>query len=275
MRNLLYLISRFHLIMLLLILEGIAIVSLRNHYSYQDAMITTMSSNISGKIMTTRSDIMDYFRMKSENKRLAAENVALLEQIKYVSIYTNDTTLAKESEIATFTYIPAKIVDNSLTESVNYLMLNKGLADNVNKGQGVITLDGVVGIITHVSDNFALAMSVISTKSRISVKHKKLGAFGNLTWDGRDPFTLSIDNVSKTNPVAVGDTFVTAGYSSFFPPDIPVAIVKKIEQDPSTSFLYIDAKLSNRIDKIDYVYIVQSKDKPQIDSLMQYKPTFN
>ena len=79
MRNLLYLISRFHLIMLMLILEGIAIVSLRNHYSYQDAMITTMSSNISGKIMTTRSEIMDYFRMKSENKRLAAENVALLE----------------------------------------------------------------------------------------------------------------------------------------------------------------------------------------------------
>src|SRR5690606_11430695 len=104
------------------------------------------------------------------------------------------------------------------------------------------------------------------------VKHHQTGAFGNLTWDGANPWVLSIDNVSKTNDVAVGDTFLTAGYSNFFPPNIPAAIVTEVEQDPSTSFLYIDVSLSIEIDKVDHVYIVQSKDKPQIDSLRSLIP---
>jgi rod shape-determining protein MreC len=274
MRNLFYLLDRFHLILLLFLLEGIAIASLGKHYEYQDARITNMSASIAGKVFEIRSGIADYFRMKGENRRLAEENAALLAKVEYLLQYPQDSLLPVESEIATFSYVPAKIVDNSITESINYLMLNKGLIDNVNKGQGVISSDGVVGIITHVSENYSLAMSVISTKSRISVRHKNLGAFGNLTWDGVDPFILSVDNVSKTNPVAVGDTFVTAGYSNFFPPDIPVGIVTDVQQDPATSFLYIDVKLSNRLDKVDYVYIVKSADKPEIDSLLLNKPQF-
>lgn len=274
MRNLFYLLDRFHLILLLFLLEGIAILSLSKHYDYQDARITNISAAISGKVFEIRSGIADYFRMKSENRRLSDENAALLAKMEFILPYSADSLLPIESDVMTFSYVPAKIIDNSITESINYLMLNKGLGDKVNKGEGVITSDGVVGIITHVSENYSLAMSVISTKSRISVKHKTLGAFGNLTWDGVDPFVMSVDNVSKTNPVAVGDTFVTAGYSNFFPPDIPVGIVTDIQQDPATSFLYIDVKLSNRLDKLDYVYIVQSKDKPEIDSLLHLRPQF-
>jgi rod shape-determining protein MreC len=111
-------------------------------------------------------------------------------------------------------------------------------------------------------------MSVLSVKSQISVKHKKSGIIGNLKWDGLDPFTLMVENVSRTTKVAVGDTFITTGFSNFFPPDIPVAVVKKVDQDPSTSFHFIDVKLTNRLDKIDYVYIVKNEDKPQIDSLL-------
>lgn len=273
MRNILYLLERFHLVLLLILLEAVAIMSLGKHYEYQDARITNYSSAISGKVYQIRSGVLDYFRMKRENKRLAEENAALMAQLQIVLQYPTDS-LPVESETSTFSYVSAKIVDNGITESINYLMLNKGKAEGVNKGQGVITADGVVGIITHVSDNYALAMSVISTKSRIGVRHKELGALGNLTWGGFDPFVLKIENVSKTNPVAVGDTFVTAGFSNFFPPDIPVAVVKQIAQDPATSFWYIDVELTNRIDKVEYVYVVQSEDKPQIDSLMQNRPQF-
>lgn len=268
MRNIVFLLERFHLILLLLLLEGFAVFSLRKHYEYQDARVTSMSSSISGKVFTIRSGIYDYFGMKAENRRLSEENAMLLAKLEYVSQYPRDSTLPIESEVSTFQYKSAKIIENNITESINYIMLDKGVKDMINKGQGVITSNGVIGVITHVSENFSLAMSVISTKSRIGVRHKNSGALGNLTWDGINPFILSVDNVSKTNLVAVGDTFVTAGYSNFFPPNIPTAIVTSVETDPSTSFLYIDVKLSNAIDKVDYVFVVQSEDKPEIDSLL-------
>lgn len=272
MRNLFYLIERFHLLILLLILEGFALMFVRKTNLYQDSILGNASNAVSGKIFTVRSDISEFFGLKQENLRLAEENSYYLSQIKYPITYPKDTTLPSQSDSTEFSYVVAKVIDNSVTQSVNYIMINKGVNESIERGQGVITGLGVVGIVTNTSRDYALAMSVVSTKSRISVKHKKSGAFGNLTWDGTNPWRLSIDNVSKTNSVAVGDTFVTAGFSNFFPPNIPAAIVSEVKQDPSTSFLYIDVKLSIEIDKLDYVYIVKSKDKPQIDSLRNSLP---
>ena len=272
MRNLFYLIERFHLLILLLILEGFALMFVRKTNLYQDSVLGNASKAVSGKIYPVRTDISEYFGLKLENERLAEENAHYLSQISYPLIYPLDSTLPSQSDSIVFDYSVAKVIDNNITQSVNYIMINKGINDGIEKGQGLITGLGVVGIITNTSPDYALAMSVVSTKSRISVKHKNSGAFGNLTWDGTNPWRLSIDNVSKTNTVAVGDTFVTAGYSNFFPPNIPAAIVSEVKQDPSTSFLYIDVKLSIDIAKLDYVYIVKSKDKPQIDSLRNSLP---
>ncbi|MCZ2394749.1 MAG: rod shape-determining protein MreC [Chitinophagales bacterium] len=267
MRNLFYLIERFHLLIALLILEGLAVALIRKDNAYQDSIIGNASSNVSGKIYTVRNNVVQFFDLVDENKRLANENIFFLSQLKSEQPIPVDSTLPSQSETALFDYIVAKVIDNDVTQSVNYLMIDKGTNDGVERGLGVIIGSGVVGIVTHTSKDYSLVMSVISTKSRISVKHKETDAFGNLTWDGTDPWRLSVDNVSKTNTVAIGDTFYTAGYSNFFPPKIPTAIVTDVEQDPSTSFLYIDIALSYDMDKLNYVYIVKSKDKPQIDSL--------
>lgn len=273
MRNLFYLLERFHLVIVFLILEGLAISSIRKMNTYQDSVVGNASAQVSGKIYSIRNNVVEYFGLKVENERLAQENAYFLSLIQPLDSVVIDTTLPISSESFDFQYIPAKVIDNSVTESVNYIMINKGKSSGVEKGQGVITGQGVVGIVTHTSNDYSLAMSVVSTKSRISVKHKNSGALGNLIWDGANPWVLTIDNVSKTNNILVGDTFNTAGYSNFFPPEIPAAIVTSVEQDPSTSFLYIDVKLSINIDKIDYVYVVKSKDKPQIDSLRSLVPT--
>lgn len=273
MRNLFYLLERFHLVIVFLILEGLAISSIRKMNTYQDSVVGNASAQISGKIYSVRNNVVEYFGLRQENERLAQENAYYMSLVQPIDSMSNDTTLPLSSESFIFQYIPSKVVDNGVTESVNYMMINKGKGSGIEKGQGVITGQGVVGIITHTSNDYSLAMSVVSTKSRISVKHDKTGALGNLTWDGANPWVLTIDNVSKTHVIAVGDTFNTAGYSNFFPPNIPAAIVTSVKQDPSTSFLYIDVKLSINIDKIDHVYVVKSKDKPQIDSLRSLVPT--
>jgi hypothetical protein len=66
----------------------------------------------------------------------------------------------------------------------------------------------VVGIVTNVSENFSLIMSVVSVKSLIGVRHKKTNALGNLRWNGEDPYTLQIDGLSKTLPIKKNDTIV-------------------------------------------------------------------
>lgn len=110
-------------------------------------------------------------------------------------------------------------------------------------------------------------MSVISVKSLISVRHKNTNALGNLRWNGDDAFTLQVDGFSKTLPIKKNDTIVTAGFSSIFPPDILVAVVKNLKADESTSFYDVNVKLTNDINWLSYVYIVKNDKKKEVDSL--------
>ncbi len=267
MRNLIFLIERFHLIIVFLVLEGTAFFFIRKHNLYHDSVIGNHSVAVSGRMYAARNNVVSFFNLKSENERLTRENTEILALVGEQQHFIPDSTLPDYSDVYTFTYIPAKIIDNSLTETVNHLILDKGASDGVRKNYGVITFGGVIGMITHITEHYSKVMSVVSTKSRISVKHNKSNAFGNLIWNGNDPWKMTIENVNKTNPVEVGDTFSTTGYSNFFPPDIPAAVVTEVTKDPSGSFLNIEAVLSVEVDKIGYVYIVQGKDREVLDSL--------
>ena len=110
-------------------------------------------------------------------------------------------------------------------------------------------------------------MSVISIKSQIGVRHKSTNALGNLRWNGSDPSTLQVDNLSKTLPIKKNDTIITAGFSSLFPPDIIVAKVKRLKPEESTSFYEMDVQLTNNINSLSYVYIVKNNKKKELDDL--------
>ena len=158
-------------------------------------------------------------------------------------------------------------MNNTISKSINYITLDKGTRDGIIKGLGVISSKGVVGVITNVSENFSLVMSVISVKSLISVRHKNTNALGNLKWDGEDSYTFQVDGFSKTLPIKKNDTIVTAGFSSIFPPDLLVAKVKDLRPDESTSFYNVNVRLTNDINRLSYVYIVKTTKKKELDSL--------
>ena len=96
---------------------------------------------------------------------------------------------------------------------------------------------------------------------------KKTNALGNLNWKGDNPFILQVDGFSKTLPIKKNDTIITAGFSSIFPPDLPVAIVKSLEPDESTSFFNVDVKLTNDVSSLRYVYVVKNEKKKELDAL--------
>jgi len=267
MRSIYYLFSRFYVVIIFVILEIFAISLVFQSHKYQEVKFLNTSNAISGNILGYVNSFYSFIHLGANNKALMEENVRLKAQIKYQNKYLNDSALPINSENYTFQYIPAKIVNNSINKNINYITLNKGSNDGIVKGLGVVSSNGVVGVITNVSDNFSLLMSVISIKSLIGVRHKNTNAIGNLRWNGNDPSTLQVDNLSKTLPIKKNDTIVTAGFSSIFPPDIVVAKVKNLKPEESTSFYEMDVVLTNNINSLSYVYIVKNNKKKEIDNL--------
>lgn len=267
MRSILFLITRYYTLLLFLLLEAFAVSAVVRSHQYQEVKFLNTSGRFTGVVLGYVNSVHTFINLGRNNKLLLEENRLLKEQLTYQHRYPADTSLPESSDAFTFEYIPAHIVNNSISKNINYMTLNKGLRDGVQKGLGVVSSNGVAGIVTNVSEEFSLAMSVISIKTAIGVRHRRTNALGSLRWNGADPFTLQVDNLSKTLPVKAGDTIVTAGFSSIFPPDLPVARVLRVEPDPSSSFYQCDVKLTSPVNRLSYVYIVKNKKKKQIDQL--------
>ena len=73
-----------------------------------------------------------------------------------------------------FNYIPAKIINKSVFKRNNFLTINKGSKDGINVGMGVVTDKGVIGVIYSVSENYALILSLLHSKSAVGIFLKKI-----------------------------------------------------------------------------------------------------
>ncbi len=267
MGSLYYLLTRFYVLILFVFLEFFSISIVFRSHKYQEVKFLNTTGTITGAVVGFVNEFNTFIHLGSTNKQLAEENVRLKKLIQYQDQYPLDSSLPGRSSLYHFEYIPAKIVNNTISRSINYITLNKGSKDGIIKGQGIVSSSGVVGIIVNVAEDFSLAMSVISVKSLISVRHKNSNVLGNLRWNGEDAFTLQVDGFSKTIPMKKNDTIVTAGFSSIFPPDIIVATIQKVKPDEKSSFYTTDVKLTNDINQLSYVYIVRNEKMKQLDTL--------
>ena len=68
--------------------------------------------------------------------------------------------------------ISAEVINNSVHKPNNYITIDKGRNDGVKKGMGVISSSGVVGIVKETSRHFSTILSILHSKSKVSVELK-------------------------------------------------------------------------------------------------------
>lgn len=222
---------------------------------------------INGNISNIQSRIMQYFDLKYTNQKLAEENVKLKNQLEYFrrqSMPLDKVIHARDSdEHKRFHYIGARIVNNSVNKQYNYYTINKGRKDGVEEEMGVISDQGVAGVIVSITDNYSLAISLLNRKLKISSKIKKNGYFGSFDWPGVNYQYGNLGEIPIHVDVAVGDTIVTSGFSSIFPEGILLGIVTGY-RIKGGNFFEIDVKLTPDFKKLDQIYIVKNLEKEKI-----------
>ncbi|MFN3939663.1 MAG: rod shape-determining protein MreC, partial [Chitinophagales bacterium] len=125
-----------------------------------------------------------------------------------------------------YSYIPAIVINNSYTEPNNYMTLNKGALHGIKKDMGVITANGIVGIVKSVSPNYSVVLSVLHGDYSTRVAVKRNNAQGRLQWVYGNPKMARVVDVSEPGMLYEGDTIVTTEFSMAYPPGHPVAILK-------------------------------------------------
>ena len=223
-----------------------------------------------GSLWGITHDIKDYFSLKERNDSLVMENFRLDARIKVLESHIEEAAMAtgisKMSKDGGYSYMPAEIEKISNNTQHNYVIISKGRKDGVEKGAGLITRKGAIGVIDAVSDNFSYARSFKNHGMSISARLGKEGFAGPLVWDGIHSNGALLKEIPHHVSFSPGDTVYTSGYSSIFPPDIPLGITGRSRIVNGSSF-EIEVELFEDFGALRYVTVVINTGKQEIKSL--------
>lgn len=271
MRNLIAFFRRFRIFLVFLILQILALTSYFSWVQYPRTRFFNSSNGMVASFLDAQQDVTKHFSLEAENARLQEEIKALkhkqLENFIAISedrIRVEDTLLELQ-----FDYIPAVIVNSTYTYKNNYFTLNKGASSGVKRDMGVVSSNGVVGIVYDVSNHYSVIQSVLTENINIPAEISKIHAGGLIKWhdNGRDPRTVILTGISNDIPVELGWEVVTNSQSGLFPKNHPVGKIVKVEEIEGKPEWKITIELGNDLRQLQSVLVVENILKLEKDSL--------
>lgn len=257
MRNLLAFISRHQFFFLFLIFLVISFILVYNNNYFHRSRVISTTNQVTGRLNQAYANITGYFDLKKSNEMLAAENAQL--RSHFIKGYkdTPDMAIFPDSMVS-FQYISARIISNSIQHRNNYFMLDKGWRAGVRKDMGVIAPNGIIGIVTDVSDHFSAGISVLHKDTKISGKIKNKNQLVNISWDGINYRLGTIAHIPAHVHLLPGDTVITSGNSQIFPEGIMIGTVEYIEDEMENLFKKGKIRYSIDYNQLTYVYVVSN-----------------
>jgi rod shape-determining protein MreC len=229
---------------------------------------------VSGTFHEKASQLENYLDLREKNENLVKENVELKNFIAK-NITTRQDTFSVQTDTIDeqqFKYIEARVINNSVNKQHNFITLNKGAANGIEPEMGVMSREGLVGVVKGVSEHFSTVISLLNSELKISAKHKKSGYFGSLNWDGRNYLYANLKEIPLHTKLNPGDTILTSGYSTIFPEGILIGYVDSWQQTGG-SFNNIKVRLSTDFKRISEVYVIKNLFKEEQSKLEEESTT--
>jgi rod shape-determining protein MreC len=261
--------NRFFLVFVLLEVLSVWLIVRSN--SYWGATYFNTSNYYVAKTLAFSNSAREFTKLDEINYDLANENARLhamltaMNQEKPVDSpagYIPDSAFASR-----FVYTVAKVVDNETNKPNNVLTIDKGSADGIKPGMGVISATGVVGKVRFCSTHYSVITSILHSQFMVSTKLLRSKEIGYAKWPGKDPNVVDLIDVSKYTKIFKGDSAVTSDQNSVFPPGIMVGKVASVTVHPNQTFYNITLSLATDFRNLSYVYVVQNQQLGEQESL--------
>lgn len=265
MNNLLQFVIRYSAFLLFLLLEAIAMLLVVKYNDNQKAIFIHSSSLFSGKMFELTDDVYQYNRLDRVADSLAAENAKLKEDVFNLErsiqrLIPADRPL-DSCVLEGYHLIAAQIINNSINQRNNHFTIDKGRVDGIQEGMGIITSQGIAGIVDEVGEKYATAISVLHSGIQISGSIRRNGFFGSLVWKDMNPASMILEAVPRQADILIGDTVITSGYSFKFPKGIFVGTVERFWTEGGSNYYTIEVKLHEDLARMDRVYAIEYTDE--------------
>lgn len=260
MGNVFLILLRFGYHILFFLLEFVAIYLIVNYNQSQKEIFINSTNILATSVNQKVDDLERFSNLQQTNDQLKLENARLVERFIQENVNStaqNIDTLVSDS--LKYELIPATICNSTYTLRNNNLTLCQGSLSGIEKDMGVITDNGLVGIVRNVSPNYSRVMSILHSQSLIDCSIKRNNAHGTLIWNGRNSRILNLIDIPKHISVLQGDTIITSGYSTIFPKGILVGKIKEVTLANGSNSYDISVELFNDPVTLNTAFVVRNK----------------
>lgn len=271
MRNLLLFLWKQRFFIFFIILETIAMGLIVSNNNYQESKFMHATQKVSGSFYELINNSTVYLSLRQNNKALLEENARLRNQLKssFLILDTNAYIVSDTVYQQRFKYIETEVLKNSFQKRSNYLLISKGKLQGLQPQMGVVTSQGVLGIINKVSDNYSSVISVLHPKSAIDASLGSSNYTGSVSWDGKNYRIGQLENIPSHVEVHEGDSIYTSGNSSLFPKGILIGKVVNVELKEGEGFYHIDLEFSVDYNHIQHAYAILNLMKKEEMQIME------
>lgn len=195
----------------------------------------------------------------NENARLAGEALLLEARIQQMAALRAENVrlraLLNSSALVQDDVLVAELVGISPDPARHLVILNKGSADGVYKGQPLIDAEGLMGQVVEVATRSSRVLLITDATHAIPVQVNRNGIRAIAEGVGRLD-SLELRHVASTEDIEVGDLLVSSGLGGRFPVGYPVAVVTEVLRDPGQTFARVKAVPSAALNRSRHVLLV-------------------
>ena len=263
MKNLINFLIQYSVLFLFLFLEIISFTLIVKNQGYQKSVFLSSSNSVVSGMYEWSNSVVEFFKLRTANDNLSEENTALKNQI--IDLQNKLSTLQKTTPDSVhfrippemeYKFISAKVINCSTNKLQNYITLNKGAIDGIKSDMGVVSDEGVVGIVKTVSNRFSVVIPILNPKIEISCKFKRSNYSGGLLWYGEDYRYANLTDIARHVELSLGDTLITSGLTSTFPEGIPVGTIEDFKIKESDAYYKIKVKLAVNFRTLSHVKVI-------------------
>ena len=250
-------------------LEIASAALLRQSSTLQDIWLNRLSHSVINTFWSGSEAVRGHFSLREQNDALRAENFRLEEELRTLRLAEQsrrESASGLKDSTGRFVCIPATVTKMSRNTAHNYIILNKGSEDGVTPHCGIVTQKGVVGIISAVDRHHSYGLTLMNAKISVSSRIGRTGLVARLVWDGRHSDKAFLTDLPLHYTIAEQDTVVTSGYSSIFPPDIPIGVTG-LSNIVDGATMKTDVTLFQDFSSLRYVTIVCNPEREEISRL--------
>lgn len=281
MRNLIDFIKDHYHWFLFVFLEVVGLTLLFSHNNYQYAAWFSTANTVAGMVKEGEAKVTSFFKLAKNNEELSRRNIYLEHEVQCLreellrdgrDSMTVDNIIKPEE----YKLIGAKVVDISVNKKDNLITINKGENDGVRRDMGVISGNGVVGIVYATTAHYSIVIPVLNSKSSISCVIENKGYIGYLHWEGGFSNMAYVDDIPRHAHFKLYERVVTSGFSSVFPAGIPVGKIIHVYNSKDGVSYRLQVQLYTDFSNLRDVYVVDnSLVQKHLEELRQLKDSIS